>query len=405
MHLLYVNSYLPYADTEQGTWGRKFVNELRDAGVEVTTVPPYEDAGVDSGDDTPRGVSNLLRIRTLKRYLPARFVHWLIEPGMIVRGLLNTVRLWRLARRIAVGTPDLVYGRELYYDWAPWLIGRSFKRPFVLEVQGLHYFERTFRGLRQSHLLRAFERVQWRRASYLRVASKPVGKLLEEEGVDPSRIRFIPYGVEIRPRPRAISRPGPESAKIAFVGSFYPWHGVETLLRAFALVRQDIPDARLELIGDGLTRVDNERLAAELGIDDAVHFTGWLPRDIMLDRVGASDIAVAPFLTLYYFDPAKVLDYMSTGVAIIASRLDRAAEILQYGRGGALVPPGDAGALAKEVLSLSRDPNRRARLGASAQEILVEEGYSEGAVTESLLALCAKAVDAGVPTSAAGRAD
>jgi len=116
----------------------------------------------------------------------------------------------------------------------------------------------------------------------------------------------------------------------------------------------------------------------------------------MLDRVRASDIAVAPFTTLHWFDPLKVLDYMSAGVAIVASRLDRAEAILQGGRGGVLVPAGDSEALAKEIVDLGRDPERRTILGAAAQEILVEEGYTASAVIGKVLSLCDEAISSKV---------
>jgi glycosyltransferase involved in cell wall biosynthesis len=395
MHVLYVNSFLTRPDTEQGTWGRKFADELRAAGVKVTTVPSYGE-----GEETDSGAASalsFLRIRSLKRYLPTWLVHALIEPFMVVRGLSDTARLWLMARKIDGPLPDVVYGRVMYCDWAPWLIGKSLNRPVVLEIHGPHYFERTFRGRKPSRLLRAFERVQWRRATYIRVACKPVIKLMLDEGVDPDRVRYIPFGVSIMPRPQRALSPPSSATRVVFVGSFYWWHGVDVILRAFARAREDVPNARLELIGDGLTRVDNERLARELGIDDVVRFTGWLPRETVLQKLGESDIAVAPFLELYHYDPAKLLDYMSTGVAIIASSFVRTVDILQGGRGGVLVPPGDVEALAEEIVRVSENPNRRRELGVAAQEILVEDGFTSDAVAEAISRLFNEAVTAERP--------
>ena len=391
LHVLYVNSHLSRTDSEAATWGRKFVRELRNAGVEVSTIPAYSES---DGKDT-RAKPHFLRVQVLKKYLPAWLVHSLIEPRMVLRGLMDTVLLWSQVRRLRACVPDVVYARVGYWDWAPWLIGRSLRRPVILEVHGLNYIERTFRGRRKSRLLRTFELAQLRRVSYVRVSSKPVIELLEQDGIDRDQVRHIPLGVEVLARPERELSSAESSVKIVFVGSFYPWHGAEVLVHALALVRKKLPDARLELIGDGLTRADNEKLAKELGIENAVDFVGWLPREVMLRRVQESDIAIAPFLTLYYFDPAKIFDYMSTGVAIIASHLERTAEILQGGRGGVLVPPGDAEALAAEIVSLSHDPARRTSLGMSAQEILAEEGYRHDAVVERLLSLFSESVSAG----------
>ncbi|GJL55215.1 MAG: hypothetical protein NPIRA02_23470 [Nitrospirales bacterium] len=275
-------------------------------------------------------------------------------------------------------SPDVIYGRVLYCDWTPLLVGLTLKCPIILEVHSPHYLERSFRGWRKSRLLRMLERLQWRRAKFIRIVSKPMLRIMADEGVNPQRIRFIPYGVNLVPRRQVARRTSKQPLTIIFVGSFYSYHGVSSLLHAFARVRKQIPYARLELIGDGLTRRSDEQLSKNLDLEDAVTFYGWLPRETMLSHIHLADIAVAPFLALepFYFDPVKLLDYMSTGVAIVASNLERIVEMLQEGRGGLLFPVGDTNALASSIIELASSPELCNRLGEAAQAILIEEGYS-----------------------------
>ena len=188
----------------------------------------------------------------MRAQAPRWLQHLFIEPVAISRGLYNTYKLWRSVRELRGLAPDVIYGRVLYCDWAPWLVGRTLGRPVILEVHSPHYLERTFRGWGKSRLLRFFERMQWNRATLIRVVSKPVIGIMEKEGVDSRRIRFIPYGVKILPKRTTGSSEKQANLRLVFVGSFYAWHGVETLLRAFALVRQNVPQAHLELIGDGV---------------------------------------------------------------------------------------------------------------------------------------------------------
>ncbi|MCA9470421.1 MAG: glycosyltransferase family 4 protein [Nitrospira sp.] len=369
------------------------MDELRGLGVEVTTYPEYS---IHQASPTcSRSGQNRQLSRFFKSYSPNWLQHVFIEFMSIARGLWYSFRLGLWAKQFKSHPPDVIYGRVSYCDWAPWLIGHTLCRPIILEVHSPHYLERTFRGWKQSRILQKYEQLQWKYASLIRVVSKPMVKILEREGITPERISFIPYGVEILPQ--RVKDPSCHSSNltIVFVGSFYSWHGVRILLEAVALVKQHIPDLTLELIGDGQTFHGDKQLTRILGLEDIVRFLGWLPRHKMLDHVRFADIAVAPFLHIepFYFDPVKILDYMSTGVAIIASRLERIAEMLHYGRGGILVPPGNAQVLADNLVILAKNSHLREQLGIAAQEILEEEGYSWESTAQRVKGLCQEAIE------------
>ena len=103
----------------------------------------------------------------------------------------------------------------------------------------------------------------------------------ERCGADPDRIRTVYNGVDPAPFPPA----GPEPAvpTLSWAGRVDPIKDLETLIRAFALVRQEMPEARLRLFG-GTPRGGEayrercETLAAELGVADAVDFEGRVER-------------------------------------------------------------------------------------------------------------------------------
>ncbi|WP_447971654.1 glycosyltransferase family 4 protein [Nitrospira sp. M1] len=376
LHILYLNHYLNRSESEQGTWGQKFVHELRGLGIQVTTIPEFSNNEYHTATHSSLQTGRLQVF--LQTHAPRWLQHLLIEPIAIVRGIQNTYTGWRQVKAMTGLSPDVIYGRVLYCDWTPLLVGLALKCPIILEVHSPHYLERTFRGWRKSRFLRMFERIQWRRATFIRIVSKPMLRVMMDEGVTAQRIRFIPYGVNIIPRRQVTHQSLKQPLTIIFVGSFYSYHGVSTLLHAFALVQKQIPYARLELIGDGLTRRSDEQLSKRLDLEDAVTFHGWLPRETMLKHIHLADIAVAPFLSLepFYFDPVKLLDYMSTGIAIVASSLERIVEMLQEGRGGLLFPVGDTNALASSIIKLASSPELCNRLGEAAQAILIEEGYS-----------------------------
>ena len=265
----------------------------------------------------------------------------------------------------------------------------------VLETHSPNYVERKLRGQRGSNFVRWVDNVLWSRADRLWVVSRDLGKIVADNGVEPARIRHISLGVTTeqfdpeRPDGTAVF------VSIAFVGSFHPWHGVATLLDAFASVLRRNIAAKLILVGDGVTRADNQRQAEALGISQHVEFTGWLPLDEVGERLKTVDIAVAPYCRLEYFhfDPVKILEYMAMGLPVIASDQGEVPMMLDGGRCGVLVPPGEIEPLANEIVRLAKNPDLRRVLGRAARR-RVEECYDWGVTIQQVIALCREAIEA-----------
>jgi len=156
---------------------------------------------------------------------------------------------------------------------------------------------------------------------------------------------------------------------VGFVGSLRPWHGLDTLSEAF---RQLACDQRFHLLivggGKGVQAVQAmlQGLAAEL--PERVTFVGAVPHDMIPSYLGAMDVVVAPYTPLphFYFSPLKVIEAMACGKTVIASRLGQLTRIIDHGRTGVLIPPGDAEALASAIRDLADDPAKNSRLGQEA---------------------------------------
>lgn len=120
----------------------------------------------------------------------------------------------------------------------------------------------------------------------------------------------MPYGIDAE-TPNNHPRPSPDkSFQIVFVSSFHRWHGVEALVAALALAQPRMPNLRLNIIGDGISRPACEQKARELGVDGIVQFPGRLPWEKQAQRVRTADLAVAPYLRVepFDFDPVKLLE-------------------------------------------------------------------------------------------------
>jgi glycosyltransferase involved in cell wall biosynthesis len=109
---------------------------------------------------------------------------------------------------------------------------------------------------------------------------------------------------------------------------------------------------------------------------------GALPHAEAIKLMAGWDAGIAPYAPIdgFWFSPLKVLEYMAAGACPVASDLGDAAHLLDHGRRGVLVRPGDAGALAQALAALARDRDRTRRLGERARRwVAVNRSWSVNA--------------------------
>lgn len=184
------------------------------------------------------------------------------------------------------------------------------------------------------------------------------------------RLAVIPDGV--RTPPHADGAPVPAALPepvAAYAGHLYAWKGVDVLLRAIART----PGIRGLIVGGheaepDLTRV--KALAAELGIQDRVTFTGLVaPSAVPAHLAGATMLVLpnpASAISTHFTSPLKLFEYMAAGRVIIASDLPAIREVLQDGENALLVEPGSAEAIAAAMRRLLEDPALAQRLAQTA---------------------------------------
>ena len=165
-----------------------------------------------------------------------------------------------------------------------------------------------------------------------------------------ARQKFIEGGLpadKLRVKPNFIHPdPGSKQGKGAFalfVGRFSPEKGMETMLRAWALVK-NIP---LQLAGDGPQRIYIQKIMLDQGLTNIV-IKGQMPKDHVLSLIKSAQFLVFPSLWYEGF-PLAIAEAFACGLPVIASRLGALAEIIEDGRTGLLFNPGDAEDLAQKV--------------------------------------------------------
>jgi len=141
-------------------------------------------------------------------------------------------------------------------------------------------------------------------------------------------------------------------------------------VRAFALIRQQHPTARMTIAGSGPERHALETLSRELGVADAVTFAGRVENSEMPTLYQTVSIALNPSLADNM--PISILEALASGVPVVSTDVGGVPFLVEDGKTALLVPPGDHEAMAQACLRLLADRELTERL-VSAGQILAQE--------------------------------
>lgn len=282
------------------------------------------------------------------------------------------------ARLAAAAVPELIAAAEqmhgpaavVYERYSLWSTGGMRAAaargiPGVLEVNAPLIDEQArHRHLGDRGTADEVARTAFAAATAVVAVSEAVAEWVRDRSPDPRNVHVVPNGVDpTRFRRRAGASPG--AFTVGFVGSLKAWHGVDLLIDAMRGVEGD---AQLLIVGDGPQRSHLERAARSLG--PRIVFTGAVLPAAIPTALARMDVAVAPYpADATYFSPLKVFEYMAAGTAVVASAVGQVPELIEHGRTGLLVAPGDVAALTGAIVRLRDEPLLRRALGAEARRI------------------------------------
>jgi len=159
-------------------------------------------------------------------------------------------------------------------------------------------------------------------------------------------VQVMPNGVEI------LGRRDSEGEKLVYVGRLTRKKGVEYLISAMKLVR----DVDLLIVGDGSNGQRLEKMAHGLRVE----FAGGVPPERIYQYLKQAKIVILP--SLYEGLPNVILEAMSMGVPVIATRVGGVPDVIKDGETGLLVEPGRVEELAISIKKLIEDDNLRRKI-------------------------------------------
>ncbi|MDL2079186.1 GT4 family glycosyltransferase PelF [Streptomyces sp. GXMU-J15] len=251
--------------------------------------------------------------------------------------------------------------------------------PFLLTEHGIYLRERYlgYRDAEQSWPVKAFMLGFYRelnshgyRAADLITPCNQYNRRWEERGgADADRIRTVYNGVDPHAFPHA--GPEPDVPTLTWCGRVDPIKDLETLLRAYALVRAELPETRLRLFGPvppggEAYRTRLEKLAAELGVADGLTFEGRVSE--VWRAYAAGHVVMLSSISEGF--PFSLIEAMSCGRTTVSTDVGGVREAV--GDTGLVVPPREPEHMAAAALTLLKDDERRLRLGALSRQRVID---------------------------------
>lgn len=273
---------------------------------------------------------------------------------------------------------DLVYIDETL-PFSASLARIFFGRRVVITVADFFvdiYFTRGWRA-KLGAWIRARDLANWTKLEGIITRAKATRDYLAKNGVEAARVFPIydPCDMTIyRPVERAEVRKrfGYADHVVVLVhhGILHPNKGNDRILRSLARLKPDFPELRYLLIGDGSEMENLKTLARELGIEDVVRFTGWLPRLAEVNEaINAGDIGLVMRVGHQSDDfhmTGALVHSMACGLPVLAAKLGGVSEVVKEGEAGLLFPPEQMEVFEEKLARLVRDAGLRRTMGAAA---------------------------------------
>lgn len=333
---------------------RQLVALLEQQGVHVETVrtnAPYR----------PDWIASVRGVRALFRLVPF------------------LIRLWRVAGRVqlfhVMGNSGWAW--HLFAAPAVW-VAKLRGIPVMVNYRGgdaAEFFERA------SFLVRPTMRISDQRvvpSGYLQQVFRKFGASAE---VVPNIIDLERFS----PAP-ALRRGG---AHLIVTRHLEPLYDIATTVRAFAVVRQQRPDARLTIAGGGPEREMLGALTEALGVAAHVRFTGRLDNSAIADLFRDADVFVNS--SLHDNMPISILEALASAVPVVSTDVCGIPFLVEHGKTALLVPPRDPQALAEAILDVLGDSALAERLVRAGREVVQQ--YTWSSVGPRLLNAYARLLD------------
>jgi glycosyltransferase involved in cell wall biosynthesis len=298
-----------------------------------------------------------------------------------VHPLKDWIALHRLENVLRKQCPDLVHTHSGKAGILGRLAARRAGVPIIIHhIHGPSFG--PFQGAAANFIFTAAERHAARATHHFFCSADAMRRVYLAAGIgNPAMFTRIFSGFNLEPFLQAINDPGlrrrlglaKDHFVIGQIGRLFRLKGHADLIKAFAQILPQLPQARLLLVGDGVLRGELENQVRALGLASKVIFTGLVRPDEVPAYTGILDCLA--HLSYREALSRALPQALAAGKPVVAYDFDGADEVCLENRTGFVVPIGDTAAAAQRLLQLGGDAALRQRLGQAGQAF-VKENFS-----------------------------
>ncbi len=257
---------------------------------------------------------------------------------------------------------------------------------------------------------RFLERWVYQRADRILAIAPRYARYVTRMGAPAEKVKqvLMPVDTELfRPAPPDAELQGrwgirPQDAVILFIGTLFPFSGLDCFLGHFPEVIEAVPEARLLIVGDGPQRHRLEGIIAKTGLQEKVIITGFEPYQSMPRYINLASVCINTFLNTPETEdifPGKILQYLAGGCATVATPLKGIVTLARARASGIVYAENEA--MAAAVINLLRSPDERENRARAGVDFIRRQHGCDGIArqfeAELLAAIREKRGEAGGP--------
>lgn len=364
-------SFPRFSGDYSGIFIHRLCKALRSPDVQVSVVTPSDGKALSleniSGCDVHR----------FQYFFPKSFQRFAYGPGGIPANLKRCPLLIGVApffilmfifKALRISKKaDLIHAQWLYSGMIASIVKMLRGTPFIVTLRGSDVWY-----AQKGNLHGLISRWVIRQADFVTTVSNELSQWAIQQGLPAQAVVVIRNGVDIG---KAIDRkPSASTCDFIFVGNLVQGKGVDYLIQALSLVHRFEKDISLTVVGEGDAHDQLQSLVNEKGLRGIVRFTGRRSSEDVPLLMRQSECFVLPSLSEGM--PNVILEAMACGLPVVASNLPGIREVVKDEETGFLVEPRDVEGLAKKLLILVRNPERRQKMGDRAYGSLSEMNLS-----------------------------
>jgi glycosyltransferase involved in cell wall biosynthesis len=325
------------------------------------------------------------RYATLKRRFPNWFTCTLRDAYKLLQ---NLVFLKTYRTVFGKENPDFIYERGATLHFMTGVLARALHIPYILEINAPPSDVQWFTRSPFLPLIAFLQKRSAIRADTLVVVSERLKEHFIDQGIAPEKIMVLANAVDTE-----LFAPGKSGqdvrgkyhipahqSVIGFVGSMRRYHGLDTFIEAARQILERDRNVQFMLVGPCAEADELERDLESNGLRGNVIVTGGIPYTSVPEYISAMDICVMPNSNAYG-SPIKIFEYGAMEKPVIAPRVGPVEEVIEDGRHGLLIRPGDPQDLTEKIFTLLGDPDlRKALSSALRKKVQAEHTWKRNAL-------------------------